>query len=107
MMITVFVKFPLSPFQTRDAIATDFANISEMFAQVPALLRKYFIVAEDGSYAGGIYLWENREAAEAFHAENYELIIQERYGAIPSITYFDCPIVVDNQFSYEFHQVAA
>ena len=106
-MITVIVKFPLSPFQTHEAIATDFADISEMFAHVPGLLRKYFIVAEDSSYAGGIYLWESREAAQAFHSENYALIIQERYGAVPSITYFDCPIVVDNQFCCEFHSLAA
>lgn len=106
-MITVFVKFSLSPFQTHDAIATDFSNISEMFADVPDLLRKYFIIAEDGSYAGGIYLWESREAAQAFHSENYAWMIQERYGAVPTITYLDCPIVMDNQFSYEFHNVAA
>ncbi len=106
-MITVFVKFPLSPFQNREVIAADFANISDMFADIPELLRKYFIIAEDGSYAGGMYLWESREAAQAFHSENYALIIQERYGAFPTVTYFDCPVVVDNQFSYEFHTVAA
>jgi hypothetical protein len=106
-MITVFVKFPLSPFQSREAIAADFNNLSEMFYAIPGLLRKYFILAEDGAYAGGVYLWETRAAAEAFHSENFQLIIQERYGAIPEITFCECPIVVDNQFSYEICDQAA
>ncbi|HEY9888266.1 MAG TPA: YdhR family protein [Candidatus Obscuribacterales bacterium] len=106
-MITVFVKFPLSPFQSRPAIAQDFAKISELFYNVPELLRKYFIIAEDGSYAGGIYLWETRAAAEAFHADEFKAIIQDRYGAMPEIAFFTCPIVVDNQFSYEFQNTAA
>ncbi|MEM1310310.1 MAG: YdhR family protein [Cyanobacteria bacterium P01_H01_bin.153] len=106
-MITVFVKFPLSPFQSRDAIAADFANISEMFADIPGLLRKYFIIAEDASYAGGVYLWDNHELAQKFYSENFKLTIQERYGAVPTITFLDCPVVVDNQFRYELQDLAA
>jgi hypothetical protein len=106
-MITVFVKFPLSPFQSREAIAKDFKNVTEMFYGIPELLRKYFIIAAAGSYAGGVDLWEIRAAAQAFHSENFQLIIKERYGAIPEIAFFDCPIVVDNQFSYEIFNRAA
>jgi hypothetical protein len=96
-MITVFVKFPLSPFQSREAIAADFADIAGMFHDIPKLRQKYFIIAEDGSYAGGVYLWENHEAAQSFHSENFQSIIQERYGAVPEIVWFDCPVIVDNQ----------
>jgi hypothetical protein len=106
-MITVFVKFPLSPFQNREAIAADFTHISDMFYDVPQLQRKYFIIAEDGSYAGGIYLWKTRAAAEAFHGENFKLIIQERYGAVPEICFFDCPIIVENPFHEGVYSHAA
>lgn len=106
-MITVIVKFSLADLPKREAIANDFSNISEMFYDIPDLLRKYFIISEDGMSAGGIYLWENRKSAEEFHGENFRLIIQERYGIAPEITIFNCPIVVDNQFSYEFQNIAA
>lgn len=106
-MITVLVTFPLLNRQNDRAIARDFSNISEMFYDIPGLLRKYFIIAEDGSYGGGIYLWESREAAQSFHSENFSNIIQERYGVAPKIVFLECPIVVDNQFNYEVQSTAA
>lgn len=106
-MIIVFVRFSLPANCNRAAIAQDFVNISAMFHDIPGLLRKYFILAEDQPVAGGIYLWESREAAAAFYNDNFKLIIKERYGTIPEITFFDCPIVVDNQLNDEFCSLAA
>ncbi|NER79400.1 MAG: YdhR family protein [Leptolyngbya sp. SIO1D8] len=106
-MFIVFVNFSLSPTQRPQQLAEDFANISGMFYDVPGLLKKYFTIAEDGHSAGGVYLWESRDAAEAFYTENFQLIIEERYGATPQITYFNCPVLVDNQFHYEFQDFAA
>ncbi|MGD1942029.1 MAG: YdhR family protein [Leptolyngbyaceae cyanobacterium] len=106
-MLTVFVRFSISHAQSRRAIAQDFANVSELVYGVPGLLRKYFIISEDGTYAGGIYLWESRSAADDYFTENFKRMVRQRYGATPKITYFDCPIVVDNQFNYEFQNLAA
>jgi hypothetical protein len=30
------------------------------------------------------------------HTKEWENSVRERYGAPPSITYFECPVVVDN-----------
>ncbi len=106
-MIVTVVKFSIADFENRQALAQDFADISSMFAEMPGLLRKYFVIAETDTLAGGVYLWESRAAAEACFTENFSLIIQERYGTTPDITYFTCPVVVDNQFQYEFHDLAA
>ncbi|MEM9004904.1 MAG: YdhR family protein [Cyanobacteria bacterium P01_F01_bin.86] len=106
-MIVVSVKFAISQFRNRQALAEDFANISGMFMDIPGLMRKYFVISEAEDSAGGIYMWESRAAAEACFTENFRLIIEERYGGPPEITYFDCPVVIDNQFHYEFYDLAA
>jgi len=38
------------------------------------------------SGGGGVYLWESREAAEAFYAAGFRAIIRERFGVEPQIT---------------------
>ena len=48
------------------------------------------------SGAGGVYLWENRAAAEAwFTAERVE-ILTENFGAKPTLTWYDTHVTVDN-----------
>ena len=54
-----------------------------------------FIYAEDG-WAGGVYLWETRAAAEAFYAGPWLDGIRERYGMDPEIKYFHTACVTDN-----------
>jgi hypothetical protein len=48
------------------------------------------------SFSGGVYLWRSRSDAEAVYTESWKSFVQEKYGAVPSITYFDSPVVVDN-----------
>ena len=45
---------------------------------------------------GGLYLWENREAAERMYSESWRKMIADRYGALPEITYYETPVIVDN-----------
>jgi hypothetical protein len=46
--------------------------------------------------AGGVYLWESRDAAERVYTAEWRQMIFERYGAEPEISYYDTPVVVDN-----------
>lgn len=95
-MITVFVQFKLPTSVTRDQATEFFSNIASMFYDIPGLMRKYFLLSEEGTTAGGIYLWNSRKDAEDFYTENFSLGIIEHFGCEPSITYFDSPVVVDN-----------
>jgi hypothetical protein len=54
------------------------------------------VLAEDGSTAGGIYLWKSRADADAMYTESWRAVVREKYGAEPSVTYFETPVVVDN-----------
>ncbi|WP_160887679.1 hypothetical protein [Microvirga makkahensis] len=45
---------------------------------------------------GGVYLWQNREAAEVLYSDDRRQRIAERFGAPPTIEYFDTPLIIDN-----------
>jgi len=58
-------------------------------------IRKQFIYAEDG-WAGGVYLWQTRAAAEAFYTGPWLEGIRERYGMDPQIKFFETACITDN-----------
>jgi hypothetical protein len=60
------------------------------------LIRKYYLVSEDGGTVGGVYLWKSREDAERLYTKDWKNFVKEKYGGEPSILYFHSPVVVDN-----------
>ena len=52
--------------------------------------------SEDGRRAGGVYLWESRQAAEAVYTGEWRTRVQQLYGSTPEIAWFDTPVIVDN-----------
>lgn len=59
------------------------------------LLRKYYLNGDDGG--GGVYLWESREAAEAWYNEDWWPMMEQRFGVRPRLTFYDNHVVVDNE----------
>jgi hypothetical protein len=95
-MITVIVQYRLPSSIDLAACAAHFRKIAPEFREVPGLVRKQFIYAEDG-WAGGVYLWESREQAEAFYSGPWLDGIRERYGMDPIIRYFHTAAITDNR----------
>jgi len=95
-MITAVVQFQLPENANSESIKADFVHIAPMFQPIPGLIRKYFLLSEDCKTGGGVYLWESRQQAEAFYNPSFSEAIAEKFGSIPSITYFETPAVVDN-----------
>lgn len=95
-MITVLVQFKLPAPVTRNEARQIFSDVAPKFREIPGLIRKYFLLSEDGSTAGGAYLWKSKEDAERFYNNGFRESIIENYGSKPSITYFESPVVVDN-----------
>jgi len=60
------------------------------------LIRKYFLLSEDGRSAVSVYLWETRAPAETFLTEAWKECMVGKYGNRPKVTYYECPVVVDN-----------
>jgi hypothetical protein len=95
-MITTLVQFALpQPISLAEATRR-FESSAPKYQNLAGLIRKYYIRAEDGRVAGGIYLWESRAAAERVFGGEWRERVAKLYGAEPSITWFDSPVIVDN-----------
>ena len=95
-MITAFVQFRLPAPITREQARATFMSTAPKYKGLPGLIRKYYVLSEDGGTAGGIYLWESREAAERVYTEEWKAFVRGKYGSDPQITFLHSPVVVDN-----------
>jgi hypothetical protein len=95
-MITVITTFRLPKPITRDEARTIFLSTAPKYQRAPGLVRKVYVLSQEGNTAGGIYLWNSRAEADAMYTESWRVFVREKYGADPSVTYFDSPVVVDN-----------
>jgi len=95
-MITALVQFKLPKPVTREKAQEIFVSSAPKYRETPRLIRKYFLLSEDCGTAGGVYLWKSKKDAEGLYTEEWGNYIRERYQALPSVTYFESPVVVDN-----------
>jgi hypothetical protein len=95
-MITVFTTFTLPKPITREEARSIFLSTTPTYLGVPGLLRKTYVLSEDGGTVMGVYLWHSRSEADAMYTEAWHAFAREKYGTEPTVTYFDSPVVVDN-----------
>ena len=95
-MVTALVQFKLPKPMTRDEAQKIFSTTAPRYRDLHGLIRKYYILSEDGGTAGGVYLWKSREDAEQVYTDDWKEFIFDKYGSEPFITYFESPIIVDN-----------
>lgn len=95
-MITTIATFRLPRRLTVEEARAIFESTAPRYQSQPGLIRKYYVLAEDGLTAGGVYLWRNRQDAEALYTDAWRAFVTEKYGAAPQLTYMDSPVVVDN-----------
>ncbi len=95
-MITAFVQFKLPQPLTREKARDVFSSTAPKYREIQGLIRKYYLLSKDGGSAGGVYLWNSQEDAERLYTDDWRKFIKDKYGAEPSVTYFDSPVVVDN-----------
>ena len=95
-MTTSITRFQLPPGVPIEAIKNGFREVAPKFKEPSGLLRKYFLISEDGKTGGGVYLWKSMEQARTFSEGVIRGMIKEKFKVEPSIEYFDSPVVVDN-----------
>jgi len=95
-MITSITRFQLPPGVPVEAIKNSYREVAPKFKNPPGLLRKYFLISEDGKTGGGVYLWNSMEQARAFSEGVIRPMIREKFKLEPSIEYYEAPVVVDN-----------
>lgn len=95
-MITVIVEFGLPKPISVDLARETFLSTAPKYLDLPGLVRKYYFLSEDGSKAGGIYLWKSREDADRVYTPEWKAFVRGKYGADAIMTILECPVVVDN-----------
>jgi hypothetical protein len=94
--ITAVVQFHLPQPISLEEATRRFESSTPKYRNLPGLIRKYYLRAEDGRTAGGVYLWESRAAAEGTYSTEWREHVTKLFGSAPEITWFDTPVIVDN-----------
>lgn len=91
----VIVQFDL-PKRTQEQAIAGGTGSAPMYRALEGngLIRKDYLNGESGT--GGVYLWESREAAEAWYTPKLVASLTERFGVEPRLTWYDTHVTVDN-----------
>jgi len=95
-VITALVQFKLPAPITREQACEMFSATAQKYRDIAGLIRKYYVLSQNGETAGGMYLWDSQKDAEQLYTAEWEQFIFDKYGTLPTVTYFDCPVLVDN-----------
>jgi hypothetical protein len=95
-MITAIVRFKLPATIDAAKAAELFQGSAPKYQGLKGLVRKYYLYDAESRTGGGCYLWESREAAERVYTAEWRKMIAERYGSAPEISFFETPVIVDN-----------
>lgn len=95
-MIISVVQIKMPPHLTRKQAVELFKVSARRYIGVPGLIRKHYLINDEGE-TGGVFLWRSFAQAEAAFADpSWRKLIKDRYGTEPKITYYDAPVTVDN-----------
>ena len=95
-MITAFVQFKLRERMSLEKAKEFFSSLAPKYRGVEGLIRKCYLLSEDGGTGGAFYLWKSKKDAERLYTDEWKKSLFDRYGSEPSVTYFHTPVVVDN-----------
>ncbi|CAN5459232.1 hypothetical protein BH11PSE11_BH11PSE11_03460 [soil metagenome] len=95
-MIIAITSFALSKPITPEEARIIFRSTAPTYQGVKGLLRKHYILSEDGLTAGGVYLWNSKAEAEAMYTDAWRAFVRQKYDTEPGVTYFASPVTVDN-----------
>jgi hypothetical protein len=96
-MIVELVTFKAPPGADWDAILSGArATIPHWRANLH-LVRKHYLLSDDGAECAGLYVWPDRAAAEAAHDAAWRASVEQRTGSPPVIRYFGLQMLLDNE----------
>ena len=95
--VAVVVSIPIPPSVSRAVVEATFRKQAPGFQALPGLKQKYFTVNSQTHRAGGIYLWANAAAAQAFYTDTWKAQVQAAFGAPAELTWFDAPLIIQGK----------
>ena len=78
------------------AIRALFGQVAGNYLGIDGLVRKYFGFSADARSVVGIYLWETKDAADAFYSDEWMTGVTERWGAAPVKQEWIVPVVAES-----------
>jgi len=94
-MITVITRFAVPANISASQMEAAFTEAAPAFRNVPGLIRKQFLLSADGRTAGGVYLWQEEDAARSFMLQRVAPMIREKYQVEPTIEFYQSPVLVE------------
>jgi heme-degrading monooxygenase HmoA len=91
--VATLVEIAIPAGVSREAILAGFQKAVPEYQKVPGLLRKQFILSDQGTF-GGVYLWKDEASATAWFNADWKARVQKTYGAAARIEWFDTPILL-------------
>jgi hypothetical protein len=98
-MIGVNVIFDYDGDFDRSRVVEVAENARGMFEGMPDLRFKFFTFDEKEQRATNFYVWESKDAAEAFFSEELRQRVTGLYGVAPNIEFVEIAQIVDNSGS--------
>jgi len=95
-MITEIVTFQIPKSLDREAVVALYEKSVPGWRSNPNLVHKSFLYDAEKGRGGGVYLWDNLDAAKESHGEAFQNRIREIFGSSPDFTYFETPVVINN-----------
>jgi len=95
-MIVAIVTFKLPQPATLAEITRTFQGTAPKYQGLQGLLRKNYFLSEDGTRAGGIYVWETKADAERVYTPDWKAFVTGKYGTPPNVEFLHSPVMVDN-----------
>ena len=95
-MIIAITRFAVPTTINESQMRAGFTQAAPAFRNVPGLIRKQFLLSTEGHTAGGVYLWEEEEAARSFMQQRVAPMIRKKFQVEPTIGFYDSPVLVEN-----------
>jgi hypothetical protein len=95
-MHTVMWTFKVPAGTAKTQLIETINATAHTYEGIPRLIRKYYGIAPDGRSLVGIYLWENKAAADAFYTPDWLAAVTKRWGGPPQRQEWETPMVVES-----------
>jgi heme-degrading monooxygenase HmoA len=79
---------------SRERLIAEFRAAIPAHRAAPGLLRKHFLIGDNGAAFGGLYLWRDEASAKAWFNEAWHERVRKTYGQAAAVDWFDTPILL-------------
>jgi hypothetical protein len=95
-MHTVMWTFKVPPGTSKSQLLETINTTAHTYQGIPGLIRKYYGIAAAGDSIVGIYLWDDKAAADALYTPEWVAMVTKRWGAPPERQDWETPMVVES-----------